>query len=83
MIDLIHALRTHGGYVRRVCALVPALITAEIFYKFHSFTCECVAFLGTWLLFDLIVETFMRSVRGLFRLRVLESRTPARRPVEQ
>jgi len=32
-----------------VCASV---IIAELFYKFHSFTLECLAFLGTWYLLD-------------------------------
>ena len=28
--------------------LTVAFFTAEIFYKFHSFALECLAFLGTW-----------------------------------
>jgi hypothetical protein len=28
--------------------LAAALILAELFYKFHSFTLECAAFLVTW-----------------------------------
>ena len=34
-------------------SFVSALLTAEVFYKFHSFLLECVAFLITWYLFDL------------------------------
>jgi hypothetical protein len=30
-------------------SLVGAWIVAEVFYKFHSFTLECGAFLATWL----------------------------------
>lgn len=30
------------------CVLATSLLLAELFYKFHSFTLECVAFLGTW-----------------------------------
>lgn len=37
-----------------------AFLIAEFFYKFHSFTLECLAFLATWFLFDLILQT----VRG-------------------
>jgi hypothetical protein len=29
--------------------LVASLALAELFYKFHSFTLECLAFLATWL----------------------------------
>jgi len=29
-------------------ALVAAFVIAEVFYKFHSFTLECAAFLVTW-----------------------------------
>ena len=28
--------------------LTVAFLTAEFFYKFHSFSLECLAFLGTW-----------------------------------
>ncbi|HEX6367563.1 MAG TPA: hypothetical protein VF006_01445 [Longimicrobium sp.] len=29
-----------------------ALVVAEFFYKFHSFTLECLAFLATWAVLD-------------------------------
>lgn len=29
-------------------ALVSSFVIAELFYKFHSFTLECTAFLATW-----------------------------------
>ena len=29
-------------------SLVVSMVIAELFYKFHSFTFECVAFLATW-----------------------------------
>lgn len=29
-------------------ALVGALIVAEVFFRFHSFTLECAGFLLTW-----------------------------------
>lgn len=38
-----------------------SFILAELFYKFHSFTLECLAFLATWYLLDLaknrLIET--------------------------
>jgi hypothetical protein len=33
-----------------------SLVIAELFYKFHSFTLECAAFLGTWFLLDAAVQ---------------------------
>jgi hypothetical protein len=36
-------------YLARECpALVTAFVIAELFYKFHSFTLECLMFLATW-----------------------------------
>jgi hypothetical protein len=37
-------------------ALVIALVVAELFYKFGSFTLECLAFLATWFLLSFLVE---------------------------
>ena len=37
-------------------ALVIALVIAELFYKFGSFTLECLAFLATWYLSSFLVE---------------------------
>jgi hypothetical protein len=33
-------------------ALVISFLIAEFFYKFHSFTLECGAFLVTWFVID-------------------------------
>ena len=33
-------------------AFLAAFLVAEAFYKFHSFTLECLAFLATWFVFD-------------------------------
>ena len=45
--------------------LVLAFVIAELFYKWHSFTLECVGFLVTWFVFDWI-WSFARS-RGSSR----------------
>lgn len=62
MIDLLRALRSHAAYGRRLLGFIPALVLADVFYKFHSFTLECVAFLATWFVFDLIAEWMMRCI---------------------
>lgn len=38
---------------------VLALIVAEVFYKFHSFTLECVAFLATWFALSFVLSLIM------------------------
>jgi len=41
---------------------MASLLIAEMFYRFHSFTLECVSFLATWYVLD---AAFAR-VRRLF-----------------
>lgn len=38
-----------------------ALVVAELFYKFHSFTLECLAFLATWSVLDFARDRLARS----------------------
>ena len=38
--------------LEQIPALSASLIIAEHFFKFHSFTLECAAFLGTWYVID-------------------------------
>ena len=56
MIDLIRALKGHVAYGRRLLAFAPAFLVSEFFYKFHSFALECLAFLATWLVLDILIE---------------------------
>jgi hypothetical protein len=37
-------------------ALALAWLIAELFYKFHSFTLECAAFLATWFVIDVAIQ---------------------------
>ena len=59
MIDLVRALRAHTSYGQRFLGFAPAFLVTELFYKFHSFALECVAFLITWLILDWIVDATM------------------------
>ena len=45
-------------------ALGIAFVIAELFYKFHSFALECLAFLATWFVFDAVLTGVWRLVRG-------------------
>ena len=44
--------------LEQVPALGASLVIAEQFYKFHSFTLECVAFLATWYVIDGVLHFF-------------------------
>lgn len=37
-------------------SFVVSLLTAELFYKFHSFTFECLAFLCTWFAISYLIS---------------------------
>ena len=64
MYTLTRALSAKRFLIEQVPALGGALIVAEVFYKFHSFLLECVAFLATWYVFDALVALIRRSVLG-------------------
>ncbi|HXD99544.1 MAG TPA: hypothetical protein VN646_23520 [Candidatus Acidoferrum sp.] len=46
----------------QVPAFLLAFVVAELFYKFHSFTLETLAFLATWGVIDAAIQV----VRHLF-----------------
>jgi hypothetical protein len=48
-------------------AIALALLVAELFYKFHSFTLECVAFLATWCVIDALIQLVHRLASTLLR----------------
>lgn len=45
-------------------ALVCSIVIAELFYKVHSFTLECLAFLSTWFLIDALLRLISNHVRS-------------------
>lgn len=63
MYTLIRSLPLRQLLLEQVPALGLSFIIAELFYKFHSFTLECMAFLGTWYVLD-------ASIKHLSALRV-------------
>jgi hypothetical protein len=40
-----------------------AFLIAEFFYKFHSFTLECLAFLATWFVLSVIQSLVLGTGR--------------------
>ncbi|HSD60255.1 MAG TPA: hypothetical protein VLC55_05315 [Burkholderiales bacterium] len=61
-------IRAHGlipTLTREAPAALGALLIAEAFYKFHSFTLECLAFLATWYALSWVAgRLFPRSPRN-------------------
>jgi hypothetical protein len=45
-------------------ALLASFLIAEAFYKFHSFTLECLAFLATWFVIDAVLTGVRRAWAG-------------------
>jgi len=45
-----------GISLDRLPPLVASLVVAEIYFKFHSFTLECLAFLSLWRTLDWIQQ---------------------------
>jgi hypothetical protein len=43
--------------------LALSFIIAELFYKFHSFTLECLAFLATWYVLEMILRLVLGQLR--------------------
>jgi hypothetical protein len=48
MYQIVKGPVARGVLARETLPFVVSLVTAEMFYKFHSFTLECLAFLATW-----------------------------------
>jgi len=56
MYQLVRMLSVHQLLARQMPALVISFVIAELFYKFHSFTLECAAFLATWFAVDAVLQ---------------------------
>ena len=54
MFELLRSSSLRQLLVRQAPGLVISLIIAELFYKFGSFTLECIGFLATWFVIDAI-----------------------------
>lgn len=63
MYQLIQSARVPDLLVQQAPPFAVSLIVAEIFYRFHSFTLECLAFLATWCLLDAVGQ-FVRGWRS-------------------
>jgi hypothetical protein len=63
MYTLARSIPTRQLLLEQLPALAASLVIAENFYKFGSFTLECLAFLGTWFAIDLAIRTVSSLLR--------------------
>ncbi|PSH62655.1 hypothetical protein CU102_25165 [Phyllobacterium brassicacearum] len=56
MFRLLTSISTGELFKRQLPVFLIAFVIAELFYKFHSFTLECAAFLATWFVLDAAVH---------------------------
>lgn len=64
MYQLIRSVSAGQLFARQVPALCASIALSEVFFKFHSFTLECVAFLATWFILDAAVQGVTALTRG-------------------
>jgi hypothetical protein len=64
MYSLLHDLGFRRTLTAEAPSLLAAMIVAEVFYKFHSFSLECTAFLATWAALSYVAARMRRAVTG-------------------
>ena len=62
MFELIRSTSLRQLLARQAPALAGSLVIAELFYKFGSFTLECLGFLVTWFVLDAIFAAIARAL---------------------
>ena len=60
MYTFIKYLASHELFLKQLPVFFVSFVVAELFYKFHSFTLECSAFLLTWYALDALVIKLAR-----------------------
>jgi len=60
MFSLVKDLGIQVALRQEAVTFVIAFLIAEFFYKFHSFTLECLAFLATWFLLSYLQSLLLR-----------------------
>ncbi len=62
MYTLIRSLPLRQLLTTQAPAFLLSFVIAEMFYKFHSFTLECLAFLATWFVIDAVISTIRNAL---------------------
>jgi hypothetical protein len=63
MYTLIRSIPLRTLLIEQAPAMGLSLLIAELFYKFHSFTLETMAFLGTWFVADGAISLVRRLLK--------------------
>ena len=61
MFELMRSSTLRQLLARQAPGLLISLVVAEMFYKFGSFTLECIGFLATWFVIDAIFAQIARA----------------------
>lgn len=65
MYTLVHSNSIRSVVIgREAIALASALLIAELFYKFGSFTLEAVTFIATWYVIGRLASSASDGARG-------------------
>lgn len=67
MYTLTRLIPTRQLLLQQAPTLGMSLLIAELFYKFHSFTLECIAFLATWYVLDAAMKVLVDFRKTSFR----------------
>jgi hypothetical protein len=62
MYTLLRSITVRQLFLEQIPALGSSIVIAEIFYKFHSFTLECLAFLVTWFVIDAMLKFIGKQI---------------------
>lgn len=63
MYSMIKRISYSELLLEQLPVLTASVLLAELLYKFHSFTLECLAFLTTWYVLDAAVKFIRGSDR--------------------
>ena len=64
MYQLFRTVSINRLITQEAPAILGSFAIAELFYKFHSFTLECLAFLATWFVLSWIADRIARQIKG-------------------
>ncbi len=67
MYSLIRSITSRQLLIEQITSFGVSFIITELFYKFHSFTLECLAFLATWFVLDAIIQLIKKAITGKYR----------------
>ena len=62
MYTLVRSIPLRQLLLEQAPIIMVSLLIAELLYKFHSFTLECIAFLVTWYVLDLVTNYMSNAV---------------------